>query len=119
MSSIESATEVVERRRIDLKYDEETATLYYKTISDLTNSIKDLQNEVNNLKEVQQTNHKVIFVKEMPFEEAKKLVFDIIQKHKIDGIETLDIAEQACLSIDVVLEAISKLEEEGKIGKSD
>lgn len=119
MQTQESATQVIERRNVGVSYGQEQIAVYFNIVSDLTASISDLSRQVKELREAHDKEHKIIYVKEIPFDEAKESVFKIIKESKTDGIETLDIAEKACLSVDIVFEAIKKLQEEGRIGKVD
>lgn len=83
---------------------------------DLENQIKSLRQEVKYLRESLPQN--VIFVKEVPFEKAKKMVLDLIKQHK-EGIYTTDIAKSLHLDVGVVLKTVSELIEEDKIAKGD
>ena len=85
-------------------------------ILELENEMDELKDELQSLKN--SINKNVIFVKEVPFENAKTMVLNFIRQHK-EGIYTVDIAKNLNLDIGVVLKAVSELKKENKIGKSD
>ncbi len=107
---------VFERLRIPLPIFREQVRLKEMKILDLENEMDELKDELQSLKN--SINKNVIFVKEVPFENAKTMVLNFIRQHK-EGIYTVDIAKNLNLDIGVVLKAVSELKKENKIGKSD
>lgn len=57
--------------------------------------------------------HKPIILRTVPKEEAKKLILDYIKNNKITW--TSDVIFDVGLSVDLVLEALEELRQEGKI----
>ena len=117
MSDIETATEVIERLKPKVQYGESQIPVSFAFISELTTTLNELRGEIRELRF--EKDRKVIAVTEMPFDEAKNKILELIKENKKEGIETLDIAEKLYLSLPVVFKALEELEKEGKIAKTN
>ncbi|MFA5108510.1 MAG: hypothetical protein WC492_03195 [Candidatus Micrarchaeia archaeon] len=94
--------------KLQEKFDSE---LLHKTaaISTLCEKVETLEHEVKEL----QASAKIIYVEEVPFEDAYKKVLTYLDKNR--EAYASDVAEACNLDIEVVLKIFTKLQTEGKL----
>ncbi len=95
----------------------------------LASEIDTLRNEIRGLKETLGTlegilsdfplNIRVIDVKDVPFDEAKNMIYDYYKTHKTEMIYPDEVADELGLDLKVTMKAVEELFEEGKLEEAE
>ena len=95
-----------------IKVDPGSILQYIKSIEDRHNAEIDfLKNEIESIKETYQP--KVLYVKEVDYSTAKKMIINYLKTNKIARIS--EVAEKLHISVEVVFSVFNELKEEGLI----
>jgi len=84
-------------------------------IDEMSNTIESIKREVGELREKLEEQERVMFVREISFEEAKKLAEEYIKNKEDDYIDPLEIAEALQIPYEQAHEIFLALIKDGKL----